>query len=293
MLALARIVDRQRKLSAHVTAASIAALAAKTAGEIAPDVRLSTPSARPRSDLIRQLMDDAPLREGQLRDFWMMRVMFWDSAKAVAGGRDDLLPGHGGGITGGRLGSYAIKPLLMNDGLWLVQYMSKMIHSAKFSADWPEFCQNAPLASMELQLNPRAHLIANRLLPDLPRYVRGQYRAITECRLAALALAIGWYAQDHAGTLPASLEDLKPAYLPYIPFDPMAGGGKPLRLGGTPEQRTIYSVGDDGIDDGGSDVPSNPRYAQSAGSWDRRDFVVRLTRRAAATKPATQAVTKP
>ena len=37
-----------------------------------------------RIDLIRQLMDDAPLREGQLRAFLMMRVMFWDSAKAVA-----------------------------------------------------------------------------------------------------------------------------------------------------------------------------------------------------------------
>ena len=290
MLALSRIVDRQRRLSAHVTAASIAALAAKTASDIAPDLRVRMPSARVLHDLIAEFLDDASLRDGQLRALYMTRVMFWDTAKTVAGGRGDLLSrGDGTGIAGGRIGCYANKPLLMNDGLWLVRYMSTLANAAKYSADWPEFCQNAPPDAVELLRNQSGHLIANRLLPDLPRVIRVNYRASAECRLAGLALAAAWYAGDRAGVMPASLEELKPNYLPYVPFDPMAGGGKPLRLGGVAERRVIYSVGDDGVDDGGSEVAPASHYGAGpgAGTWDRRDFVVRLTRRPAVTKPAT------
>jgi hypothetical protein len=67
------------------------------------------------------------------------------------------------------------------------------------------------------------------------------------------------------------------------PFDPMAGGGKPLRWGGSAEARVIYSVGGDGVDDAGSEVSTTAEK----GPWERRDFVVRLWKRAAATTPST------
>jgi hypothetical protein len=291
MLALARIVDRQRKMSAHVMAVSIATLAAKTASEIAPGLRLRAPQAVVVRQLIGEFLDDQPLREGQLRALQMARVMYWDTAKEVAGGRTDLLMSGERvvGIGGGRIGCYALKPLIMNDGLWLVRYMSEMLDAAKNSADWPGFLNHAPADPVELVKSPRSHLIANMLLPDLLRYMRGQYRAITECRLAAMALAAGWHAGEHQGVLPGSLEELKPGYLPYVPFDPMAAAGSPLRLGGVAERRVIYSVGDDGVDDKGSEAVLPTRYgaAGGAGPWDRRDFVVRLTVRKAATMPAT------
>lgn len=163
--------------------------------------------------------------------------------------------------------------------------MTKMISAAKFSADWPEFCQNLPQIPRDLVENPRGHLMARSLLPDFSRYLLGQYRAMTECRIAAAALAAGWYAQNHGGAMPGSLSELTPRYLPYVPFDPMAGGGKPLYWGGSAEKRLIYSVGDDGVDDGGSEVSPAAAYGAGAGPWDRRDFVVRLNRRAAATRP--------
>jgi hypothetical protein len=282
MLALARITDRQRKISAHVTAASIAALAAETAAQIGPDLKVRSPSVGKLSGLIGEFLDDGWMRDGQTRTLLLTRVMFWDTCEAVAGGRTDLLAGGGSGIVGGRVGCYALRPLIMSDGVWLVQYMSKIVNAAKFSADWPEFCQNAPALPMEMVENRRGHLVARLLMPDLPRLVRGHYRALAECRLGAVALAAGWYRGEHSGAQPAALGDLQAGYLPYVPFDPMAGGGKPLRMNA--EKRVIYSVGDDGADDGGSEAGTG-----GAGPWDRRDFVVELERRAAGTKPASTA----
>jgi hypothetical protein len=273
MLAVARIVDRQRKISAHVTAASIAALAAETAAQIGPDLKVRSPSFAMLSKLIGEFLEDGWFRDGQTRTLLLTRVMFWDTCEAVAGGRTDLLAGGGSGIVGGRVGCYALRPLIMSDGVWLVQYMSKIVNAAKFSADWPEFCQNAPALPMEMVDNRRGHLVARLLMPDLPRLVRGHYRAMAECRLGAVALAAGWYRAEHGEVLPAGLGDLQAGYLPYVPFDPMAGGGKPLRM--NREKRVIYSVGDDGVDDGGSEA-----VVAVAGPWDRRDFVVRLEKRA-------------
>lgn len=289
MLALARVVDRDRKLSAHLTAASIATLAAKTAAEISPDLNVPSPSLALLNDLIAQFLDDGPLRQGQIRALELTRAMFWDTSRQVASGRADLLSrAQGSRIAGGRVGCYALRPMIMDDGLWLVQYMSKMIAAAKFSADWPEFCQNLPPIPRELVQNPRAHLMARSLLPDFSQYLLGQYRAMTECRIAAVALAAGAYAQNHRGAMPASLTELTPTYLPYVPFDPMAGGGKPLHWAGTAEQRIIYSAGDDGVDDGGSEVSPAPAYGAPTGPWDRRDFVIRLEKRPALKAATTQ-----
>ena len=50
------------------------------------------------------------------------------------------------------------------------------------------------------------------------------------------------------GSLPGSLQDLVPAFLPEVPFDPY--DGKPLRY--SAEKKIVYSVGRDLVDSGGS-----------------------------------------
>jgi hypothetical protein len=56
---------------------------------------------------------------------------------------------------------------------------------------------------------------------------------------------------DH-GKLPSGLDELVPKYLESIPADPF--DGKPLRLAVKEDRRIIYSVGPDGVDDGGVDI---------------------------------------
>jgi hypothetical protein len=47
------------------------------------------------------------------------------------------------------------------------------------------------------------------------------------------------------------LEDLVLQYLPAVPRDPF--DGQPLRMAAGPEGLLLYSVGKDGVDDGGDD----------------------------------------
>jgi hypothetical protein len=282
MLALARIVDQQGLYPAHLAATSIAASAARTACEIARNPpRLGSASRVNVRRLIDDFLNEQWLMDGQARALRTFRVTLWDTAKAVAGGRADLLSVEGGVPIGtGRLGGYAAKPLLMTDALAMVRYVSATTEAARRSSDWPAFVRNAPPEPVEPALHPRRHFLAVALMPDLKRYICGQYRAVTECRLAAVALAAAAYAREHEGAMPAALDQLAGDYLPYVPFDPMAAGERPLRLGKWPDGAVVYSVGDDGVDDGGSEVVPVTDLAamRAARDWERRDFVVRLTR---------------
>ena len=76
---------------------------------------------------------------------------------------------------------------------------------------------------------------------------------MTERRLAAVALATRLYYVEN-GKWPASLDELAPKYLPAVPDDPMASG---KRIGYVAEEARprIYSVGENGTDEGGSGAP--------------------------------------
>ena len=82
------------------------------------------------------------------------------------------------------------------------------------------------------------------------------------------------YESDHDGRLPDSLNDLVPDYLPVLPPDPMDPDGGTFgytTLAGMP---VIYSVGEDGNDDGGSVEPESGDPRPNAG----RDWVYLLRR---------------
>lgn len=107
------------------------------------------------------------------------------------------------------------------------------------------------------------------LLETMKRF----YLCRADQRLAAAALAIRWYSIDHGGQLPRTLDDLVPAYLRSVAQDPFAAGKKPMRYLPDANQPIVYSVGLDGIDDGGS-IERDPNV-QFGGP---RDYVVLLRR---------------
>jgi hypothetical protein len=67
-------------------------------------------------------------------------------------------------------------------------------------------------------------------------------------RVARTALAAAKF-QAEERELPESLDELVPDYLLAVPFDPF--DGKPLRMKRTARGIVVYSIGPDGIDDGG------------------------------------------
>ncbi|HZL37007.1 MAG TPA: hypothetical protein VFC78_16930 [Tepidisphaeraceae bacterium] len=122
-----------------------------------------------------------------------------------------------------------------------------------------------------------------------PQYsaFRAIYAGLLTRRVGATALAIRLYAVDHEGRFPETLQQLVPAYLPTVPVDPFAADGRPLRYVPHRNPPVIYSVGDNGIDDGGAAKwPAGPDFPSSV--WGAADIVFPL--RHPTTAPTTSPV---
>jgi len=105
---------------------------------------------------------------------------------------------------------------------------------------------------------------------------QSHFRTLTDRRLAATALAIRLFVIDHGGAWPTNLEQLVPEYLPAVPLDAMAAGQRPIRYLSRSVDPVIYSVGSDGVDDGGSEQAMPGQY-DDLGPMQRVDRVFYLT----------------
>jgi hypothetical protein len=87
-------------------------------------------------------------------------------------------------------------------------------------------------------------------------------------RASATAIAVALYRIERGGQLPATLQELRGGYIPELPVDPATG--QPLRYRTDANSFMIYSVGADGMDDGG-DLTSQLREVDVRG-WGRRQL---------------------
>jgi hypothetical protein len=112
------------------------------------------------------------------------------------------------------------------------------------------------------------------LLPSMSRMLItcGMIEATDAC--AEVAVAMTRFRLDH-GAMPARLDDLVPDYLDAVPTDPF--DGKPIRLAVKPDRWIIYSVGPDGVDNGGVEMDKNRKGDVI--------FTLRAAGASAATKP--------
>ena len=103
------------------------------------------------------------------------------------------------------------------------------------------------------------YMICRMLLPTLSFAVEKNVQGLTQLEVARTALAVQRYRLAQ-GKLPAALGDLAPAYLDAVPVDPFDGQAlrfKPLAAG-----FIVYSVGRDGMDNGGRAKDENGRQFQ-------------------------------
>lgn len=103
-------------------------------------------------------------------------------------------------------------------------------------------------------------------------------------RMAAVALAIRLYEIDH-GHWPTKLEDLVPKYLPAVPDDPFLppGTGK-IRYLPSANPPRLYSVGDNGTDEGG-EYRGNPENSSVGSVFEQPDYVFFLKGKPVDKKP--------
>lgn len=99
----------------------------------------------------------------------------------------------------------------------------------------------------------RRGIVTSLLAPALSSCIRSGVRSQALHRAAAVAVAATRHRIEQ-GSLPESLDDLVPVFLPLSPADPFAANA-PLRLTQTDGGLVIYSVGPDGEDAGGPVAP--------------------------------------
>jgi hypothetical protein len=91
-------------------------------------------------------------------------------------------------------------------------------------------------------------VLTRLLLPALQKISEATRRKAAQVRCAAVVLAAERYRRAHK-RWPATLAELTPKYLAAVPLDPF--DGKPLRYRRAADGVIVYSVGHDGIDNGG------------------------------------------
>jgi len=96
---------------------------------------------------------------------------------------------------------------------------------------------------------PFVKAMSRMVIPSLAKGSSREARLIATLRCALAALAVERFRIAHGGTLPVGLADLVPQYFAAVPSDPY--DGKPLRFKPLKKGFVVYSLGEDGDDDGG------------------------------------------
>ncbi len=268
------------------------------------------PTRREAEALLAWLSDDGPLRESHIQAFVGERMTVHDTGLAVADGRLEgdafvleviynLPPWAAGPL---RLG---ISPLILHDTAFMVEYLNTLRDAAE-SADTEPQMQAAITSAYpggigaELDAHPYRHLVSRTFLAAYDASIRTHFQELARQRLAAAALAIKLYEADR-GRRPGRLAELVPDYLPAVPMDPWDPAAGPIRYlptggalmwplpengtpklilpaGGDGSPAVVYSLGLNGIDDGGAVYvdPDTSEYFDVARYRDGTDHVFLL-----------------
>jgi hypothetical protein len=140
---------------------------------------------------------------------------------------------------------------LMNDYMKAIQLPPKERQEAAFAVD------------ARFEETSRIHMLVYIMMPALSRCTTIDLRTAAQLRTARTGLAVQRYRLA-TGKLPDSLAELVPTYLDAVPKDPF--DGKELRYKKLETGFVVYSIGEDGSDDGGKEKPR--KRGRPPASWD-------------------------
>jgi hypothetical protein len=138
--------------------------------------------------------------------------------------------------------------------VYALKTMTKMVDATKL----PESEQPEAEKTYEREVKGlgREALYVRLLAPAVANVGRSIRRKTASVRCLMVLAAVERYRLKNDGKWPESLAALRPEFLKEIPNDPF--DGKPLRYKKLPDGVLVYSVGEDGVDDGGNVVRGKP-----------------------------------
>jgi len=260
-------------LMGHLVALSIDSRLFEAIREIATpaDSALSNSTeAKPFQALVRDLLDERATRQGFARACVTERSSAYDTAERF---RKAMF--HNRSVNPLCL---IAEPTVVLDEAMMLRYYTAHVQAAG-EATYP-----AAMAKLKTSLawydeaehmfsfrGRAAHLLSRIIIAGLGDVFGMHFEHIARRRLAATALAIRLYELDH-GRRPAILEALVGAYLPAVPDDPFSSDGAKIRYT-LAEPAVLYSIGIDGIDNGGVLDPSDAYPAR----YDSADLIFPLS----------------
>ncbi len=142
------------------------------------------------------------------------------------------------------------EPIHRFDAARMLQYLSA-VSDAVAAPNWPGVQAELPerfrpTSDMELFTHP----VLRRINTNIIWHTQLHFRTLALRRMAAVGLAVWLFEAEH-GDWPDRLEELVPKYLPDVPPDPFAGPDRCIAYDPYSEPPILYSVGVNGIDEGG------------------------------------------
>ncbi len=152
--------------------------------------------------------------------------------------------------------------LAAREGTIFLDHMEECLRIAQL----PAFQRPAAIEAEEAHGRYRRKGVLWRRLDTqiMPAMMRYDLKHAAQVEVAKTLLAVERYRMAHA-SLPETLDQLVPGYLAAVPVDPFDGA--PLRYKRFDRGFLVYSVGEDGKDDGGKQEP--PKETKKSGeTWD-------------------------
>ncbi len=242
----------------HLVAGGIWSLTARTVEQIAPTLTVGGPRGADRAAvgrLVTQLLDGRAAAAGDCFAWRTERILIVRVSREAASptGVFQAIATHDFRTAGT---TYLLAPIVLTDARHLSDEMQQVIRAGQ-AADLPTAAALMPTTMRAtIDANPAWHPVADGWIPTLVTIAR-PFETLTRRRLSAVAIALRLYQLEHGGRLPVALADLVPGELAAVPVDPMSGRSF-LYLPTGPDPR-IYSVGPNGVDNGG--LERNPQLA--------------------------------
>ncbi len=278
----AELVQEPPMLISYLVGVACSTLTVRTVEFMAPDLAVGGALGASREqvgDLIDDFLDDQIPRREFRRAMYGERMFQLDCVQEISEGNISstaLMTIGGGGVPAG-VGVFDLlfRPLMLLDGERMLQHMRQMIEACD-RPTWPAASEIVDVLEVKVE---QAHVGLERvrrpmsamLLPSLARAVQLHYAGLADRRMAAIALAMRLFELDR-GRRPRELAELVPDFLPVVPLDPMAAGERPISYLPHAKQPILYSVGENGTDDGGTYVID----AQGRVQRDESDIVFYL-----------------
>ena len=250
-LAIGRAIGKTPALIDALVALATDALVVDIVERTATTLDLVDNAAAERArTLVAELLDESDLRSSYVIGLVGERARIYDACEKLRRGEfgdDNAKPG-----ARWRLVTWPIQPAFKKEEARILGRMTAHVQAARE----PDFlCTRKQLAKLPPIQSPQSWWeriggFLSILMPDLDRVHALHCRHIAMRRMAATALAMRLYEVEN-GKRPEKLDELVGKYLPAVPIDPFCPDGKPIRYLPSAAKPLLYSVNDDGKDDGG------------------------------------------